>query len=237
MKEQELWPGGVRLREAEGVFPLGTDAVLLSHFAGISGVKKILDLGCGSGVIPLLLCARAKDASAAGLELDGTSAENARENVRLNGMQERITILQADLRQYRTLGHAGEFDLVTANPPYYPVASGYSARGAASGARQEHTCTLEELCAAAAWFTRWGGRFALVHKPERLSEILCCLSAKGLEPKRLRTVQKRGDSAPSLVLIEARRGAAPGLIWEKPLLMQEENGGESEELRAVYHRG
>ena len=116
------------------------------------------------------------------------------------------------------------------------MGSGAAARDAArAAARGETDCTLDDICAAAAWLLRTGGSFSLVHKPERLSEAFCTMSARGIEPKRLRTVHSRYDAAPSLVLIEGRRGGRPGLKIEKPLILTE-NGEESAEFRRIYHR-
>ena len=103
-------------------------------------------------------------------------------------------------------------------------------------AREELTCTLSDMIEAARYLTRWGGRFCLVHKPERLSEVLCALSAGGLEPKRLRLVQNKPDAAPSLFLLECRRGARPSLVIEPPLILTDGNGGESDEIIRIYHR-
>ena len=103
-------------------------------------------------------------------------------------------------------------------------------------ARDERTCTMQDICTAMAYLTRWGGSAALVHRPERLSELLCALTAAGLEPKRLRTVARTADAAPSLVLVEARRGGKPGLRILPPLALCAPDGTDSEEIRRIYHR-
>lgn len=231
-----LWSGGIRMVPAEGVFPLGTDAVLLAAFAGMSGVKRMLDLGCGSGVVSLLLAERSPQVHGVGVDLQSAAVENARQNAILNGMENRLTFQLGDLRDYKKMAGAGAYDLVTANPPYFQVESGFSAAGVAAVARQEHTCTLAEVCAAAGYFTRWGGRFALVHRPERLADIVRAMTAAGLELKRLRFVQARPDAAPNLLLAEARRGAKPGLIVEPPLLLTNPDGGDTDEVKRIYHR-
>ena len=236
MDSTALWSGGVRLIPAADVFPLGTDAVLLASFAGTSGVRKMLDLGCGSGVISLLLALRCPQASGRGVDILPAAVENARQNAACNGLADRLSFETGDLRNFRMMDGAGAYDLVTANPPYFPIGSGFSAAGAAADARQEHTCTLAQICAAAGYFTRWGGRFAMVHRPERLAEIVRAAAAAGLEPKRLRFVQARPDAAPSLLLMEARRGAKPGLTVEPPLILTNPDGSDTEELKQIYHR-
>ena len=131
----------------------------------------------------------------------------------------------------------GSFDLAVCNPPYYPPASGaLSADEVRRTARAETDCTLEDVCRAASWLLRWGGSFCLVHKPERLTDLLCALRANGLEPKRLRFVCKTAADAPSLVLAEARRGGKPGLTIEAPLILQNSDGTPTPEVDAIYFR-
>lgn len=232
----ELWPGGPRLAQW-APFPLGTDSVLLADFVPLTGVKRFVDLGCASGALGLLLLARAEKLHMTGLELSAEAAALAAENLKENGWEDRGTVVCGDIRQARSLFRAGSFDLVVANPPFYPVGSGALPSDAErAAARGELTCTLAQLVAAAAFLCRTGGRFCLVHKPERLSEIFVAMSAQGLEPKRLRLVCPRPGAAPSLALIEARRGGAPGLCVESALVLEDENGEPSEEFRRIYHR-
>lgn len=232
-----LWPGGPRFLAEHNGFPLGTDSVLLAEFANTAHAKRILDLGCGAGVLTVLLAEKAPGAEVCGVEILPDSAEACRMNLAENG-HDPAGIVTGDLRQYRTLYEAGSFDLAVSNPPYFAAGSGYSApddRRAA--ARDERNCTMDELCRAASYLTRWGGLFAVVHRPERLSELLCTLTRYGLEPKRLRMVQHKADSAPSLVLAEARRGGKPGLVIQPPLVLSNADGTDTEELQRIYHRG
>jgi tRNA1Val (adenine37-N6)-methyltransferase len=232
-----MWPNGPQFLRTDRAFPIGTDAVLLSAFVDASRAHQMLDLGCGSGVIALLLAFANQTLSADGLELDSGAAQVATTNAVLCGLSDRVHITCGDLRDYRNLFTAGYYDLVVTNPPYYPVGSGRLAEETHTAtARGETSCTLADICAAAAYFTRWGGKFALVHKPERLAQIICILSASGLEPKRLRFVQHRPDSAPNLVLIESRRGGKPGLTVEAPLIMTTPDGSDSPEIKRIYHR-
>jgi tRNA1(Val) A37 N6-methylase TrmN6 len=232
----ELWPGGPRF--AQGAhFPLGTDSVLLADFVPLAGVKKGVDLGCASGAIALLLLARSEKLHMTGLEIVPEAAALAEENLRQNGWEERGEVVCGDIREARSLLRAGSFDLVVANPPYHPLGCGALAPDAArAAARGEVSCTLGELVAAAAFLCRTGGRFCLVHKPERLSEIFVAMSAQSLEPKRLRLVCARPGAAPSLALIEGRRGGAPGLVIERDLILEDENGAPSAEYRRIYRR-
>lgn len=234
---EQLWPGGPVLRQAAH-FRLGTDCVLLADFVRADAARRGIELGCASGAAMLLLLARTQKLHMTGLELNAEAAELARENMAANAFAERSAVVTGDLRRCRTLFPTGSFDLVVANPPYYPLGSGaLPADAARAEARAETCCTLDELCAAASWLLHTGGAACLVHKPERLSELFVSLTAHGLEPKRLRLVCKDAASAPSLVLAEARRGGKPGLRIEPPLLLRGENGGESEELRRICRRG
>ena len=232
----ELWPGGPRYAQA-GHFALGTDSVLLGDFVPLAGVWRGIDLGCGGGILPLLLLTRAQRLHMTGLELLSEAAETARENLRENALEDRGEIVCGDIRAVRALFAAGSFDLVVANPPFFPLGSGaLPADRRRAAARAEQCCTLDELCGAAAYLCRSGGRFCLVHRPERLREVFTAMSARGLEPKRLRLVAARCGAAPSLALIEGRRGGAPGLSIEPELLLEDGRGGESAELRRIYHR-
>lgn len=234
----ELWPGGPRFKQTREGFRLSTDSVLLAAFANMKKVRRCLDLGCGAGVLCVLLGEKAPEARITGIELQPEAAELSRENLRENGMDVRSEILAADLRDHASLLPAGEFDLVVSNPPYFPQNSGFSAPEAARArAREERDCSLEDVCAAAGQALRWGGSFCLVHRPERLADIFRAMAAFGMEPKRMRTVHYSPARAPSLVLIEGRRGGRPGLDVEKPLILTGEDGGDSAEVRKIYRRG
>ena len=232
----ELWAGGPVFAQAEH-FRLGTDSVLLADFVNTSGAARGVDLGCASGAIALLLLARSPALHMTGLELLPDAAALARENLEKNGLAARGEIVAGDIRRHRELFRAGSFDLVAANPPYYPAGSGSLPRdGGRAAARGETACSLDDVCAAAAFLCRTGGSFSLVYKPERLSELLCAMSAHAIEPKRLRLVCNRAGDAPGLVLVEGRRGGKPGLRIEPELVLTAAGGGESAEFRRIYHR-
>ncbi len=193
----------------EGVFPLGADALRLGRFATVKRGWRVCDLGTGSGVLLLLLAERERALDMCGVELDLWAAETARANLERNGL--RGEIRWGDLRE-RPFAD-GSFDLVISNPPYFPVGSG---RGGGP-ARSEETCSLEELCRAASRLTRNGGRFALCHRPERMTDVLCALRRERLEPKRLQLVAHTPERAPFLLLVEAVKGGRPGLQVEPQL--------------------
>lgn len=232
----ELWAGGPVFAQAEH-FRLGTDSVLLADFVKVSGAKRGIDLGCASGALALLLLARTERLHMTGLEIVPEAAELARENLRRNSLDARGEIICGDIRRHRELFRAGSFDLVVSNPPYFPVGSGAAAPDARrAAARGEGECGMEDVCAAAAFLCRTGGGVFLVHRPERLSELMCAMAAHGIEPKRLRLVCSSAENAPSLVLLEGRRGGRPGLKIEPALVLRGADGGETEEIRRIYRR-
>lgn len=237
MSEPEiLWPGGPKLLQARH-FRLGTDCVLLADFVNTAGARRGIELGCASGAAMLLLLERSPKLHMTGIEIVPEAAETARENMALNNLTERSEIVTGDIRNHRAFSRAGSFDLLACNPPYFPQGSGALPQDSnRAAARNELLCTLPELCAAAAFLLCTGGRASFVHRPERLSVLLVCLTAAGLEPKRLRLVCRDVQAAPSLVLVEARRGGRPGLTVEPSLYLYDPDGAESAEYRRIYHR-
>lgn len=236
MAFDELWPGGPRFVQAEGSFRLSTDSVLLAHFSAPLRAKKIIDLGCGAGVLTVLLHVSHPAATVDAVEIQEKSAALCRANLAENGFANG-TVYHADLRQYRSFLRAGDYDLVVSNPPYFATSGGYAAPEEERAiARDERCCSLDELCAAAKYLCRWGGAFTLVHRPERLSELFCAMTRHGIEPKRLRMVQYKEGSAPNLVLVEGRRGGKAGLQIAPPLILTAPDGSDSAEVREIYHR-
>lgn len=199
----------------QGGFPLGQDTLLLGRFATLRRGGRVCDLGCGAGALPLLLLARESSLDLSGVELDGEAAALARRNLAENGLSG--VIRTGDLRRVREQFPAGRFDLVVSNPPYFPAGSGESG----GSARMELCCTLTQVCAAAAFLLKNGGRFALVHRPERLAGLMEALGQSGLEPKRLQMVQHDRGKPPSAVLVEAVRQGRPGLSVLPTLILNE----------------
>lgn len=216
----------------QGPFRLGTDSVLLSQFLTLPKNARVADLGAGCGTLGLLLCAREKACTVTGVELDETAYRLAQENIALNHL-ERLRVLHADVREVRRILPANSFDCVISNPPYFPVGSGK----AANAYRSELTLTLSQLCEAAAWLLPSGGRFALVHRPERLCDIICELRKQHIEPKRLQFVRHTVCSPVCLVLIEGRKDGKAGLSYLPDFIEFHPDGTETEAYRAAYHRG
>lgn len=216
---EEIFKGGPLYNHADGVFKPGADSMLLGSFARMGRVKRFCELGCGGGIVTLMLLDRAPSAYACAVDISGDAVRLCRSNLELNGMNG--DVIQGDIREYRGLLPAGSFDLAVCNPPYFVPGRGRAPRDAASAlARGEEALSLSELCGCAAYILRFGGRFCLVYRPERLSELFCAMTAAGIEPKRLRMCASAPDRAPSLVLVEGVRGGAPGLAVEKTELIK-----------------
>ena len=233
MKKETLWNGVCLFSHKDG-FPLGTDSVACAGFSNFPKNSSIADLGCGSGAIALMLLASDPTLQVTGIELDEAAACQAAENARLN--QVNFTPLQGDLRKIRDLLPAGSMHGCISNPPYFPVGSGKQASGALAKARSEETCSLEDLTAAASWLLPTGGSFVLVHRPERLADLIWQLRSHQLEPKRIQFVRHKASGPVNLVLIEARKGGRPGLAYEADLILFHEDGSETDAYQTLYHR-
>ena len=206
-----LKPGGLRFVWEDALFRPGTDSFLLSSLPRLSAGLRVCDLGCGTGLLGLLLLQRQPDLRVTGIDIQAPAISLAEQAAVENGLADRLTFRCADLRQARQYFPTGSFDLAVSNPPYYVPGSGKVSQDAARcTARSESEATLADICAAAAYLLRWGGKFCLVHKPERLTDVLCALREAGIEPKRLRFVHNRAEYAPSLFLLEGCRGGNRG---------------------------
>ena len=203
------------------VHTFGADALLLSDFAAPARGERVCDLGTGCGAIALRLCAAGQPAAVHGIDISPDAIALAERSAAALPADARVrpTFAVGDWHTPTALGAPGSFDRVVCNPPYFPPDSGgISADPARRIARHEQPGTLAAVCGAAAWLLRNGGKFCLCHRPEQLPRVLAALSAAGLEPKRLRPVQRRADTPPWLFLLEARKGGHPGLCWEAPII-------------------
>lgn len=239
LKEQErideLQRNGYRIIQHTEKFCFGMDAVLLSGFVRAKEGERILDLGTGTGIIPILLEAKTKATHLTGLEIQAESADMAQRSVMLNGLEDKITIIEGDIKEADKLFEAASFDIVTCNPPYMIGQHGLQNPDAPKAiARHEILCTLEDVAAKAAKLLRPGGRFFMVHRPFRLAEIMTVLTRYRLEPKRMRLVYPYIDKEPNMVLIEASRGGRSRMTVEKPLIVYESPGVYTQEIYDVY---
>ncbi len=231
----DLQRNGYRIIQNPDTFCFGIDAVLLSDFARVKETETCLDLGCGNGILPLLLAAKTPGKSFTGLEILPYSADLARRSVSLNHLEDRIRIVQGDIKDASNLFGASSFDVIVTNPPY--LADGKGPAGdndEKAAARHETRCDLADVLRAGEELLPRGGHFFMVHRSWRLSEIIARMSEYGIEPKRIRLVYPFADREANLVLIEGVRGGKPGLTVEKPLIVYEKPGKYTEEIDRIY---
>ncbi|MFV0528376.1 MAG: tRNA1(Val) (adenine(37)-N6)-methyltransferase [Lachnospiraceae bacterium] len=226
---------GCKIIQNPKMFCFGMDAVLLSNFAQIGKNEKVLDLGCGTGIIPILLRVKTQGRNFTGLEIQKDCADMARRSVQYNHFEDDISIVTGDIRQSVSLFGTRSFDVVTCNPPYMIGAHGLkNPEEAKAIARHEVLCTLEDVIEQASRLLVSGGRFYLVHRPFRLAEIISLLVQYKLEPKRMRLVHPYVDKEPNMVLLEARLGGNSRITVEKPLIVYEAEGVYTSEIIEQY---
>lgn len=229
--------GQVKVLQPQAGYRFSLDSLLLCAFADIPARAQVIDLGTGSGVIPLLLARAGKGRAFVGIELQAEMAGRAARSVALNRLGEVIRVICADVRDLPSKFSAGSFDAVVTNPPYRTPASGRVAPGAERGAaRHELAGGLTDFLRAAAFVLNNGGRFCIVYLAERLAELLDEMRTFRLEPKRLRLVHSRFGDPAKLVLVEGRKNARPGLKVEMPLIVYREGKGRdyTEELVEIF---
>ena len=227
----EVLHNGFTLDIPQGCFPLSTDSILLCDFIKLPRNACVLDLGSGCGTLGLLLCAQDDHCHVTGLEMDPIAHAAAESNIRRNNLETRMSSICTDLRSISGSVEVGSFDYCLSNPPYY---TGGPASLSTPTARRDDFCTLDELFDTAGKMLKFGGDFALVHKPERLAEICATASKNKLEPKRLRLIRHRPNAEVSLILLSCRKGGKPGLIWEEQCLF-DHTGQPTDYYRTLYH--
>ncbi len=220
---------GFTLDAPAGCFPLSTDSMLLAAFTRLPKNARVLDLGAGCGTLGLLLCAKDNGCAVTGVELTEVAHIAATENIARNSLESRMISICGDLRQVAF--PASSFDVCVSNPPYF---TGGPASKENPLARREDCCSPAELFAAAARALKFGGDLYLVHKPERLAELIACGAKENLEAKRLLLVRHKDGSEISLILLQFRKGGKPGLIIEEATLFDNENN-PTDFYKAVYH--
>lgn len=239
LKEQErideLQRNGYKIIQNPEKFCFGMDAVLLSGFVRAKEGAEILDLGTGTGIIPLLLAAKTKAAHLSALEIQPESADMARRSVALNGLEKKIAIIEGDIKEADKLFGAASFDVITCNPPYMIGRHGLQNPDTPKAiARHEILCTLEDVIRVTARLLKPGGNFFMVHRPFRLAEIITLLVRYRLEPKRMQLVYPYVDKEPNMVLLEANRGGKSRMTVEKPLIVYESRGVYTREIYDIY---
>lgn len=217
-------------------FCFGIDAVILSGFAEVKKGENVMDLCTGTGIIPILLEAKTEGSHFTGLEIQEESVEMAKRSVRLNGLEDKVTIDFGDVKNTEALYRASSFDVVTVNPPYMNegggLKNGYSPK---TIARHEVLCSLEDVVDAAARLLVPQGRLYMVHRPHRLTDIMVTLRNHRLEPKRLRFVHSYADREPVMVLVEAVSNGKPMVKVMPPLVIYKDDGSYTDEIMKIYY--
>lgn len=231
----DLQRSGYQIIQKKNGFCFGMDAVLLSGFASVFEGERAADLGTGTGIIPILLSGKTKGEHFTGLEIQEEMAEMAARSVRMNGIENRVEIVQGDIKEASRLLGKASFDVVTTNPPYMNDAHGLKNPELPKAiARHEVLCTLEDVVREAALLLKPGGRFYMVHRPRRLVDMISTMRAHKLEPKRIKFVHSFADKEANMVLIEGVRGGRSMLKVEAPIIVYQEPGVYADEIYEIY---
>jgi len=228
---------GLRLIQNVESFCFGVDAVLVANFVDVKRNHRVLDIGTGTGIIPILLAGKTQAKSIVGLEIQENMAEMANRSVMLNDLQNRVQIVHGDIKKYSEYFSKSSFDVVVSNPPYTNKGCGLvNPHDSKAISRHEILCSLEDVVSSAASLLVSGGQLAMVHRPERLADIICCMRSNGIEPKHLRFVHPKPYKKPNMILIKGNRGGNPELKVQEPLYVYNSDGTYSDEINKIYCR-
>lgn len=237
MKKDLLTQTGYTILQDETQFCFGIDAVLLASFAAkeIRADTRAIDLCSGNGIIPLLLCGTTKVKHIDAVEIQKGAASLAQDSVKLNCLEEKIEITCADIKNIQSFFEKYSYETVTCNPPYAKETHGRESPVTAKAiARHEILCNLEDVIKSAEYLLKPNGKFFLIHRPERLSEIFALFSKYKMEPSVLRFIQPFADTEPTMVLIEARKNLKPNVKVLAPLIIYKDKGIYTEEVKSIY---
>ena len=234
-RADDLQRGGLRIIQHERLFRFGTDAVLLADFALIKHGALTADFGTGTGAIALLLAGRHPDIRVTALELQKEPFDMARRSVIMNGLEERINVLNADIKNAPALIGRGVYDAVVCNPPYYKEGSGAQPEGDNGRiSRFAGEMTVDSLCGSASAVLKSGGRLSVVFPAARMQEMMSAMERHALAPKRVRTVHATSAHVPKIVLLDAVKHGGEGLMWLPPLILKNADGTPTEEWNRIY---
>ncbi|MDD5018704.1 MAG: tRNA1(Val) (adenine(37)-N6)-methyltransferase [Eubacteriales bacterium] len=218
-------------------FSFGTDAILLADFADVSAGERVIDFGTGCGIIPILLCAKTKGIHVTGIEIQQALARMAGRSVAMNGLEKSIRIVCGDLKDISGIVPCGA-DVVAVNPPYEKTGSGKeNVSEHVNIAKREVMCTLEDVVFSASRILRPGGRLYMIYRTERFAELMACMRRHKVEPKRIRLVVPKQDRPPNFALVEGRKGAGGGVAFLPSLVVCEQDGTYTQEVKKIYHIG
>ena len=234
-KIDDLGIGGLRIIQSGKNFRFGTDAVILAYFTKIRKGSKVVDLGTGTGIIPILLSSRGIAQKLIGVEIQPQMADMAKRSVLLNGLEDSVEILCEDMNRADQFLPKHEYEVVVTNPPYKEMGGGLqSGREAVDIARQEICATIDDVVRTAAYLLKPSGKLFIIYRPERLCDLFVSMREHKIEPKRIRFVCPREGEAAVLVLAEGIKYARHKLIMEPPLYLNGEEDRHSEEMKRIY---
>lgn len=228
---------GLRLIQKKEGFRFGVDAVLLANFAKVKRGMRVIDLCTGTGIIPFIIAGKTEASSITGIEIQEEFVEMANRSVKINDLGDRVSFINGDLKDEKNIKTIEKANVITVNPPYKLANSGIlNPTDKMAVARHEVCCTLEDVIVASRRLLKDNGRLYMVHRPERLADILCLMRKHKIEPKTIRMVHPNTKKAPNIVLVEGQRDGGAFLKWEPPLYVYNDEGGYSEEIDRIYGR-
>ena len=227
---------GLKIIQNPQGFCFGIDAVLLANHVKLKPKDRVVDLGTGTGIIPILLAGKSKTCTFQGLELQAPVLDMAKRSVALNQLEDRIEMIQGDIKAVGKIFPKSVYDVVTANPPYMHGEGLINPKDAKAISRHEVACELEDVIEGAESLLRTHGRFFMIHRPNRLVDIMFYMRQYGIEPKGLTMIQPKKGKAPNLLIIEGKKGAKKELKIKAPLIIYQEDGAYTKETLALYHQ-
>ncbi|MBU3100799.1 MULTISPECIES: tRNA1(Val) (adenine(37)-N6)-methyltransferase [Clostridium] len=227
---------GIHVIQKKHAFRFGVDAVLLANFVKVRKNAKVVDLCTGTGIIPFILAGKTTASNIIGVEIQEEFVDMANRSIEYNNLEDKIKFINGDLKDIELIKTLDKVDIVTVNPPYKLQNSGLiSLNDKDAIARHEICCTLEDVIIACRILLKDNGRLYMVHRPDRLADILCTMRKHRIEPKRIRMVHPSVDKAPNIVLIEGQRDGGAFLKWDPPLYVHVEDGGYTQEIKNMYN--
>ncbi len=226
---------GIHVIQKKHGFRFGVDAVLLANFAKVRRNAKVVDLCTGTGIVPFILAGKTYASELIGIEIQEEFVDMANRSVQYNNLEHKINFINGDLKDVNLIKSIPKVDIVTVNPPYKLHNSGLiNLNDKNAIARHEICCTLEDVIIACRVLLKDSGRMYMVHRPDRLVDILCTMRKHRIEPKRIRMVHPSASKAPNIVLVEGQRDGGSFLKWESPLYVHDEEGGYTQEITDMY---
>lgn len=225
---------GLKLIQDTNGFCFGIDAVLLANFAKVKKGAKVVDLGTGTGIVPILIAGKSQASKIIGVEIQEEVYEMATRSVKLNDLEERVEIVNADIKEIDKVLEVNGYHVVTSNPPYMHMDGIKNPNDKKAISRHEVKCNLEDVIRAASRLTMPRGKFFMIHRPIRLVDILTLGRKYNMEPKQIQFIHPRAGKAPNLVLVEFMKDGKPELKILDPLYVYGEDGNYTEELKVIY---